>query len=370
MKLKHLLIIGVLLIAGFAITYGFRTLQQPDTTVQTLTTRWSSSAHADRSAEAFIHWDEEEPPVIPMDCAKCHSELGYLDYLGEDGSAPGSVDSEANPGTVVSCNACHNESAHQKSAARFPSGMEITGLGSEALCMECHQGTRAGANVDRAVSGMDDDAVSEELGFINVHYAIAAATQMGDEAQGGYQYAGKAYVGRFEHTETMQTCTDCHDAHALTIEPQACSPCHLNVVDGEDFHDIRDKDTADFDGDGDSKEGVAGEIATLHRALYEAMQSYTTHMTAKPVAYSEESYPYFFNDSNGDGEVNPEEANFGNQYKSWTPRLLRAAYNYQFVKKDPGAYAHNPEYALQLLYDSMEDLGQKAPVDLQGMLRP
>jgi hypothetical protein len=36
------------------------------------------------------------------------------------------------------------------------------------------------------------------------HYAVAAATQAGSEAQGGYQYPGKTYVGRFEHVEDSQ----------------------------------------------------------------------------------------------------------------------------------------------------------------------
>ena len=36
-----------------------------------------------------------------------------------------------------------------------------------------------------------------------------------------------------------------------------------------------------------------------------------------------------------------------------TPNLLRAAYNYQDSQKEPGAYAHNPSYILQILYDSI-----------------
>ena len=54
-----------------------------------------------------------------------------------------------------------------------------------------------------------------------------------------------------------------------------------------------------------------------------------------------EVYPYFFNDNNGNGEADKDEAKFPNRYKSWTPRLMKAAYNYQFVTKDPGAFAHN-----------------------------
>ena len=45
------------------------------------------------------------------------------------------------------------------------------------------------------------------------------------------------------------------------------------------------------------------------------------------------------------------------RYVTWTPNLLRAAYNYQFVHKDPGGYIHNADYQLQLLYDSLEAIG-------------
>jgi hypothetical protein len=80
--------------------------------------------------------------------------------------------------------------------------------------------------------------------------------------------------------------------------------------------------------------------------------------------------PYFFIDSNGNRIADGEEVRMPNKYDAWTPRLLKAAYNYQFVSKDPGAYAHNPTYALQLLYDSLSDLGARVPVDLSRAKRP
>lgn len=42
------------------------------------------------------------------------------------------------------------------------------------------------------------------------------------------------------------------------------------------------------------------------------------------------------------------------------------AYNFHLVTKSPGAYAHNADYALQLLYDSLEDMQG----DLRGAVRP
>jgi hypothetical protein len=49
---------------------------------------------------------------------------------------------------------------------------------------------------------------------------------------------------------------------------------------------------------------------------------------------------------------------------------LSAAYNYHFVKMDPGAFAHNPKYVIQLMYDSLADLGAQVPVDMSGLVRP
>ena len=80
--------------------------------------------------------------------------------------------------------------------------------------------------------------------------------------------------------------------------------------------------------------------------------------------------PYFFVDANGNGVADNDETQMSNRYNAWTPRLLKAAYNYQFVSKDPGAYAHNPTYTLQLLYNSLSDLGARVPVDLGRAQRP
>ena len=90
----------------------------------------------------------------------------------------------------------------------------------------------------------------------------------------------------------------------------------------------------------------------------------------KPIVYDAEAYPYFFVDTNGNGTADKDEAKFPNRYKNWTPRLMKAAYNYQFVTKDPAAFAHNPIYAIQLLHNSLADLGAKVKVDLAKATRP
>jgi len=115
---------------------------------------------------------------------------------------------------------------------------------------------------------------------------------------------------------------------------------------------------------------LKGEIDTMAEQLYTAMQTYARDAAKAPIAYDPLAYPYFFADTNDNGKVDPDEAKSDNGYKGWTPRLVTAAYNYQYVQKDPGVYAHNATYIMQVLYDTLEDLGKKVPVDMKGKVRP
>lgn len=332
--------------------------------------QWASSPHANVESGAFRHWDEDDPAEIPVACAKCHSTLGYLDFLGADSSTPGVVDSPAPLGTVVECVACHNPAAVEKTSVIFPSGIEVMGLGGEARCMECHQGRASKATVDSSIeraglTGEDLDVVSEDLGFTNIHYYAAAATQYGNIAMGGYEYDGKSYDARFDHVAPYDSCVDCHDAHTLELKLDECSSCHGSLNTPEDLLNVRFLGSlVDYDGDGNTEEGLYFEIETLRGVLYESMQLYAVEVGGTALLYDELAYPYFFADTNNDGVGD-------GRYNTWTPRLAKAAYNFQVSLKDPGRYAHGGKYVIQLLYDSIEDLNQaiSAPVDMSAMSR-
>ncbi|MEZ4736095.1 MAG: hypothetical protein R3E79_54095, partial [Caldilineaceae bacterium] len=208
------------------------------------------------------------------------------------------------------------------------------------------------------------DTVSESLRFLNIHYFAAGATRFGTEAKGAYEYEGKEYAGFFDHSDA-NSCTDCHGAHSLQVDWESCTECHEEVEAKEDIFAIRYY-FDDWDGDGDDEEGVSDEITTMLDELYVAMQGYATDTVGTGIVYESHSHPYYFIDTNGNGEADPDEVNGDNRYNTWTPRLLRAAYNYQYVQKDPGAFAHNSAYILQILYDSLEDVG----ADVSDMMRP
>lgn len=351
------------LIGGCAVALGMGVegcAQEGDTIVYPATdakagdpfgTNWSLSGHADINAEPFNHWNDDGE--ISTSCAKCHSTPGFMDFTGADGTAPGVVDNPAPIGTTIECDACHADKSFALREVKFPSGEIATGLGHEAICMTCHQGRESSVSLQAAIDALgtpNPDSVYVTLGFKNMHYFPAGATQWGTESKAAAEMGSTRYLGRFQHVEGLSTCIDCHDKHTLNVRAEICGNCHEGVSSEADLEDIRMKGSnVDYDGDGDTTEGLAGEIDTLMTILYEAMVDYSQTVASDEIVYDGGSYPYFF-DTNGD------------RYGSWTPRLLQAAFNYQFFTKDPGAFAHNGHYVIEVLYDAIESLNTQVPV--------
>ncbi len=146
----------------------------------------------------------------------------------------------------------------------------------------------------------DVDTVSSALGFLNIHYFAAAATQYGALVMGGYQYDGMSYDIDFRHVEEYDQCYECHDMHTLELKLDECAYCHVGVTNTEDLKDIRmDGSLADYDGDGDMDEGVYYEIDGLKAMLYDAIQQYGEQVSGTPIVYNPDAYPYWFDDQGG-----------------------------------------------------------------------
>lgn len=374
--LKKAQITGILLIIGVVVFLTANTQSGNQVGLQSKASHaeklWMTSGHSDSSAEAFVHWDEDGE--IPTSCAKCHSTQGYSEFIST-GSVSNTV--AASPGIEnnISCDACHSNpetgTLYDHTDVTFPSGILVENLGPEALCMECHQGRESKNSVDEAIAEADvgDDTVSSVLGFINIHYYVAAANQLGTVIKGGYEYDGNTYDARFAHVTGYNACITCHNPHSLQVDLFRCNTCHTGITDPKDIRYYGS--FMDYDGDGNVEEGIFYEIEDLEATLYTAIKQYAMNTVRMPIVYDSHTYPYFFNDTNGNGGPDSEEANFGNRYQSFTPRLLRAAYNYQVAQKDPNSYAHGGKYIIQLLYDSIQDLNSKfiVPVDMTGAHR-
>jgi len=334
------------------------------------------AGHFAGNTEPFRHWDAQGE--VPASCAKCHSADGLPQYIHNAGTLVLAKSGAQITGVVAQpvangfmCTTCHDAANWPNRYAvvnvPFPSGVSLT-FSTEKdadgnlkpvdanLCIECHQGRESTVTVNNYLAGKDLDTSDPKISFKNVHYFAAGATLFGDAAKGAYEYDKQTYAGQ-NVNHPLNKCTDCHDVHALTVKTDACKTCHTNVNGLEDLVNIRfNTDTTDWNGNGDTTEGIYKEIDTFRTDLYAAIQSYAETKAGTPIVYDANSYPYFFVDANKDGKPDTnDKGNIG--YNAWTPRLLKAAYNYQYSIKDPGAFAHNPMYVMQFLYDSIKDLG-------------
>src|SRR5512135_518723 len=338
------------------------------------------SGHADAKAAAFTHWDTASPAAVPAACARCHTSQGFQEFAS---TGKVSADVPAPAGTF-NCMTCHNPAAIALTSVTFPSGKVVDNLGPEARCMTCHQGRQSKVSVDKQISTFnvtDVDAVvqpttdssgkSVPFGFINVHYFAAGATLYGSQAQMGYEYDGKIYDPKFRHVQGYDSCLGCHDQHTLQVKVEQCANCHEGVKTVDDLKNNRENGSlVDYNGNGDTKEGIFYEMKGLQDTLYSSIQMYAKEVAGTGIAYDPASHPYWFTDADGDGKADQKDGK-PVSYSTWTARLLKAAYNYQVSVKDPGDFAHNAKYDIELTYDSIADLNGKIskPVDMTKLAR-
>jgi hypothetical protein len=340
----------------------------------------TDAAHFAGDTMPFRDWDSEDY-TVPYRCVKCHTATGLPAFLKAGGTMV--VDGKGTTLTTgvgpmhsangFMCSTCHNEEKFPErytvASVVFPSGKTVSFGGKDKdgafvadeanLCILCHQGRESTLSVNNALKGKEDDTVDKAISFKNVHYLGAGATLFGNDAQGAYQYDKQTYLGQNQHP--LGKCTDCHDAHTQEVKTEACKACHGDVKP----EDIRMVAT-DWDGDGNTTEGVKGEIDTLAETLYAEIQKYAETTSKTPIVYDGSTNPYFFVDADKDGKADKDDKGANIRYNAWTPRLLKAAYNYQYMQKDPGVFVHNPQYVIQFAIDSIGDLGGK----VSGYTRP
>jgi len=341
-----------------------------------------ASGHANATDVPFTHWDADDPAVVPAACARCHTSAGFQEFVA-NGKVAADIKAPAGP---LNCDTCHNPAAMALTSVTFPSGKVVeTSEEGEARCMTCHQGRESKVSVDKQISETfkvtDVDAVVAPIkdasgkdvafGFRNVHYFAAGGTLYGSQAQMGYEYDGKTYDPKFRHVPEFDTCIACHDQHATKVRVDKCAECHEGVKTVDDLKNNRENGSLkDYNGNGDTKEGIYYELKGLQDILYGSIQAYATDVAGAPIAYDAATYPYFMA-AGPDGAPAKDDKGNPIAYNKWTGRLLKAAYNYQVSAKDPGAFAHNAKYIIELLYDSIDDLNGKLaePVDMSKLAR-
>ena len=298
--------------------------------------QWERSFHSQEDDRAFTY------PAGPgrESCVKCHAGGGYIDFANGVPQDEYRVEVQAH-----TCAVCHDPhdatNPHQlrvyDEVVLPGSDTPVTGLGSSATCMVCHNGRRA----------------PEDGGL--PHYTLGGAALLGIN---GETYGVE--LGNTAHT-AMTTCVDCHmaatpgvSAHDGVLEPgedkvgghtfavkfmqagddddgfenvlNACSSCHSGL------DTLNRTAHGDYDGDG-TTEGVQDET----KGLLALLQAELVAFGAEDVGH----YPYWrYGDLEGDA----------------LDSAKKAAWNYQYVLEDASYGIHNTKYLIGLAQLSIEDL--------------
>ena len=296
-------------------------------------------------------------------CVRCHTSMGFAEV------APGYGDAVQTPGGesdgFITCNACHDGVNYPSSGnkrMRFTGSVALfdyngdpltyVDAGNSAVCVYCHQGLEDASHVaaDSAAydaSNMAFYATSPKgnpATFRNMHYLAAGAMLF---AEKGYEYAGASYSQ--EHIHTLVGCVGCHMADEPGTEEVGGHTFHMTdgAVESTSFclgtcHPNMTAINFPWNATFDAESDIAYMLSALMNAIIVYDSPDDDPDTAANIKY-QSWYPYF-------------QPNSG---QAWDPVAAKAAFNWQFVNKDPGAYAHNRSYALQLLWDSYEDLYNK-----------
>lgn len=313
---------------------------------------WANSASHNWKASGTAGANAKKSASIATDCLRCHSAAGYLQFALYTSFAPvaSTSDKYSEP---LTCNACHvsgdfsaprsigPRTGYYNYSSRLTGRLNVTQVYPDVqrsnICLGCHVGREAGDTIKAIAQATAHQAYStsfwQNLGFINSHYLTAGGQVFGTT---GYEYPGFSYRnGGVDHslvgTGTPQgPCVACHlpnSSHTLNPAQAAyalCNGCHRDG--GTITPAFMEQQSANF------QAGLKALAAAL------TQKGFTPSLDANGAPV----YPYF------------TARNWGNE--ATAPGNMGAAFNYNLLAHDPGAFAHNPTYTKRLLRDSIDYL--------------
>ncbi|QWV92449.1 cytochrome c3 family protein [Geomonas oryzisoli] len=323
---------------------------------------WAASGHGIGPAwknSPYFNWKTAgtagakaaQSASVTTDCQRCHSTAGFLKFALYTSIDPVQAGAERYS-EPLTCNACHPSGDFAAPRAISPrtgyynySGpatgrVQVSAsypdAGRSNICLGCHVGRQAGATVQalsRATAQKSySSAFWRDLRFVDAHYLSAGGQLYGAT---GYHYPGLSYDNAgVNHTAIGDTgagpCVACHlpsSSHTLSVAAGGftlCNGCHIDggLVSAGFLQQRRDQ--------------FAGSLKALAAALTAKGLPPLTDAGGKP------AYPYF------------AATNWGGRDDG--PGNLGAAFNYNLLVHDPGAFAHNPAYVKRLVRDSIDFL--------------
>lgn len=376
------------------------------TTVQTIAVK--EAGVTEETGPAWVHYPWTA--YARRDCAQCHTSTGVKLYLASPANyaanraslynttgASGvfkTIASDAvwSVGTTFTalrkellyCWACH---ANNSGAVRDPGPIAAnynytSSAGTVFLansyaypdaersnvCLACHVGRENGATIQNLALPAGAVTSFRNISFVNSHYLTAGGSLFGAS---GYEFAGRTYANdsSFEHDKVGLVGTTLAAVGDTATGP--CAGCHMVSAAGHTFAVVEADDAgvvstikstvcvACHAGDAalaaaklnKEKEGMEAALTALKVALWST--------DLKPGFFFSAANPYFFKSLGSTGRSNAVKDwnNAGDLDRSGATsgkNNMGAAFNFNLLHHDPGAYAHNRLYAKLLVFDSID----------------
>ncbi|NVN98487.1 MAG: CxxxxCH/CxxCH domain-containing protein [Geobacteraceae bacterium] len=313
---------------------------------QTIRQEWKQTAHAAVGDNAFRSSDFKTQ-ASSSNCPRCHTTTGFVKFSSARAGGSWGVATDYTK-EVITCRACHSDIATGTVRTMTPvkpfanyTAFQNANFGTSNVCADCHSGRDA---ANRRIAVMSNFSIALSYGS---HYLPAAGTVQGVT---GYAFPGRSYSltdnshGKVGTLNANSTGTD-----------GPCATCHMTATDKHSFAAI----TKD----------VSGAVATIKTNICNSCHSTSlpaATLDAKRLSFNNamdvlkatladkgfvwNSTTLTFNTTAG-GTIIKWGLKTGDQASR---NKYGAATNYRLFIAEPGAYVHNPEYARQLIVDSID----------------
>ena len=386
-------------------------------TDMTIQKEWAESGHAGEIVSGpvqdditvtppayspWAHYDWDDSTGTTSDrksCQKCHTATGAANFLSD----PTQYDAANNDyshladwttnhktsgqNELLYCWGCHSDA--EKGVLRNPGALDlafregVTASFPDAahsnLCIACHAGRETGNSIKISTAKFSNTS------FINSHYLAAAGILY---AKSGYEFTNKDYRASlgFRHDMTGINAP----LPASVMEKGPCVYCHMGSYANHTWKIMNDE-SCDL--------CHAGAVVSLldegKNGFDGAMEMFKTVLDGEGYYFYAE-HPYFYtvlpgpNSGTTDAEGKTASCGSNPPVKNWqregkpkfewklatdtatTPSCVStpdtesigiadtgkdrmgAAYNYNLLKHEPGAFVHNSLYAKRLIFDSID----------------
>jgi hypothetical protein len=366
--------------------------------------QWARSKKGDVTSEASSHYDFRQPDrstIAPgatpansfgSDCVRCHTTTGYLNYLSNQSIAPFGSKSKTEGKEVLACNLCHvdysyarrkvaqvtvyyNKSTNSKIRIRIP--MTYPDIGESNICLNCHVGRETGqiikelanpAKTENKLLVPSGTYNFKNASFENSHYLAAGATIF---KTSGFEFYSSHYynypdghrevgVANFNNTGTSGPCITCHmkpGNHSFSpvakdksgtftaLTSTTCNNmlCHNGAMTADRLESQNGLFNATLQAlnvllQGDALPGNPSK--SKRKYCYQSTSPYFYYVLTNTLATSQVKDWMTYDSSN-------------NAILGTGPNNMGAAFNYNVLIREPGAFAHNSIYAKRLIYDSI-----------------